>query len=322
MRYLVMETHEAHAVVLDEKGAFIKVVNKSYEVGQYVDEIISFNTPLVQMEKKDKVLRFPVWRMTAVAACLCVMLVGFAQNNLMVYGKVHMQINPDVMVSLNKQQKVLSIEALNEDGEVLLTDYDYRKKPLDIVVDELTTKAEELGFLAAEREIHVELISKSDTWKQETKELVTAKLDEKYEQEVIVIVEEAKEEDAIPTLTAEPKVEVTVEEVVPTESPKPEKERPTEEMRPEPPMVEGSEQQMPPNEEDRQPPEEQQVPETPRQNKEMASPENLREDMREEDENREPESRPSNQERPSDTQNRNENNKNFSSDPTFEKRRP
>lgn len=311
MRYLVMEMHEAHAIVLDEKGTFVKVVNKGYEVGQYVDKIISFDTPLEDMEKKEKVLRFPIWRMTAAAACLCVMLVGFAQSNLLVYGKVHMQINPDLMVSLNKQQKVLSIEALNEDGEVLLADYDYRKKPLDIVVDELTTKAEELGFLAAEREIHVELISKSDTWKQETKELVTAKLDEKYEQDVIVIVEEAKEEDAIPTLTAEPKVEVTVEEVVPTESPKPEKERPTEEMRPEPPMVEGSEQQMPPNREDRQPVEEQKIPERPQKDKEPTISENPKENTREENETREPESHPSNQESPFDKQNLNENKKFF-----------
>ena len=320
MRYLVMETHEAHAVVLDEKGAFIKVVNKGYEVGQYVDEIISFDTPLEHMEKKDKVHRFPVWRMTAVAACLCVMLVGFAQNNLMVYGKVHMQINPDVMVSLNKQQKVLAIEALNEDGEVLLADYNYRKKSLDIVVDELTTKAEELGFLASEREIHVELISKNDTWKQETRELVTSKLDEKYEQEVLVIVEEVKEEEIEPT--AEPEVEVTVEESVPTESPKPKKERPTEEMHPELPMVEDGEQQMPPNREDRQQAEEQKIPEMPRQDKEPTFSENPREDSREKNETREPESHPSNQERPSDKQNRNENNEIFSSDPTFEKGRP
>lgn len=308
MRYLIMETHEAHAVVLDERGAFHKVVNKGYEVGQYVDEIISFDTPLEDMEKKEKILRFPVWRITAVAACLCCMLVYFAQSNLVVYGQVHMQINPDVMVSLNKQQKVLAIDALNEDGEVLLADYDYRKKTLDTVVDELTTRAEEMGFLAAEQEIHVEFISKSDTWKQETKELVTTKLDEKYEQEVIVTVEEAKE--------AVPESKEVVKEVV-----KPEKDKHTQDTHPAPSAPEDAGQQAPPQRDDGEVESEHRDSEIFKQEEEHILPETP---QRQEEfhEQQQQQQHSSGKESSSNKKHEKNSKHNNSSDPTFENKHP
>ena len=36
MKYLVMETHPAYAVVLDEEGRFLKAANLRYQVGDTV----------------------------------------------------------------------------------------------------------------------------------------------------------------------------------------------------------------------------------------------------------------------------------------------
>ena len=41
MKYLVMECHPAYAVVLDEKGRFLKVANLNYEPGQTVSYALS-----------------------------------------------------------------------------------------------------------------------------------------------------------------------------------------------------------------------------------------------------------------------------------------
>lgn len=47
MKYLVMECHLGYAVVLDEKGEFIKVANMHYEVGQTVYDVIKMQKDMV-----------------------------------------------------------------------------------------------------------------------------------------------------------------------------------------------------------------------------------------------------------------------------------
>ena len=232
MQYLVMECHVAYAVVLDEQGGFHKVVNKGYEVGQRVNEVIAFDMPISEVtgeKSKKKINRTIVFRMAATAACICFVFLGVMQNYVLVYGKVHMQINPEVMVSVNRRQQVIAIEALNEDGETLLEDYSYRMKHIDVVFDELTTKAEEMGYLEEEAEIRIELISSNKEWQQETRELVTAKADEKYKEEVVVTIEE---------------VEPSVEENQPEEI-IPEDVTPEDNFREESPQKEPSSQQRP-----------------------------------------------------------------------------
>ena len=44
MKYLVMETHPAYAVMLDENGRFLKAANLRYQVGETVEERDSTRT--------------------------------------------------------------------------------------------------------------------------------------------------------------------------------------------------------------------------------------------------------------------------------------
>ena len=45
MKYLVMETHPAYAVVLDEQGRFLKAANLHYQVGETVEEVVELRLP-------------------------------------------------------------------------------------------------------------------------------------------------------------------------------------------------------------------------------------------------------------------------------------
>ena len=54
VNYLVMETHPAYAVVLDEGGRFLKAANLRYQVGDTVQEIVELRTP----QKKP----VPLWK--------------------------------------------------------------------------------------------------------------------------------------------------------------------------------------------------------------------------------------------------------------------
>ena len=51
MKYLVMETHPAYAVVLDEEGRFLKAANLRYQVGDTVQDIVEFRQPKYRMSR-------------------------------------------------------------------------------------------------------------------------------------------------------------------------------------------------------------------------------------------------------------------------------
>ena len=51
MTYLVMETHPAYAVLLDEKGRYLKAANMRYQVGDTVQNIIELQYPVRQIRE-------------------------------------------------------------------------------------------------------------------------------------------------------------------------------------------------------------------------------------------------------------------------------
>ena len=97
MKYLVMETHPAYAVVLDEEGRFLKVANLQYRVGDTVQHIVE----LRQARPRAPALWKPLSGLAAAAACLCLVFFGYYQPNYTAYGTLRIQINPDVELTLD-----------------------------------------------------------------------------------------------------------------------------------------------------------------------------------------------------------------------------
>ena len=131
MRYLVMECGFSYAVVLDQQGRFLKVANLGYTVGQTVDSVVPFR----EEQKKSRTSR-RVIPVLAAAACLCLVFLGGFQYILSPYGTVRIQINPDVMISVNRWDYAVDVEGMNDDGEELVEDYHYIGKKVDQVSDE------------------------------------------------------------------------------------------------------------------------------------------------------------------------------------------
>ena len=94
MKYLVMETHPAYAVVLDEEGRFRKAANLRYQVGDTVEDIIE----LRQTPEKRRAVWKPAMGLVGAAACLCAVFFGYYQPNFTAYGTLRIQINPDVEI--------------------------------------------------------------------------------------------------------------------------------------------------------------------------------------------------------------------------------
>ncbi len=145
MKYMVMETFDSYAVLLDEEGRFIKAANFHYTVGQTVTDIFPMAEELT--EKKPRILI--QWKkLAAIAACFVFMALGFFRyTNNTPYASVYIKINPSVRIDIDKNDMVKNIVGTNADGETLVADYNYSGKDLNTAVDELVDKAIDMGFL-------------------------------------------------------------------------------------------------------------------------------------------------------------------------------
>lgn len=143
MRGIVVEVKKQKAIILTDKGSFVSVSNCGYTVGETVD-----------MKPK------PYRKMMAVAAGF--LLVLFLGGGYGVYmtprAYVDMDINPSIRLTVNCFERVIDIQPLNQDAEVLL-ESKIRKNRLGECMQEIVTLSEKRGFLNEENrtvEVHVQ----------------------------------------------------------------------------------------------------------------------------------------------------------------------
>lgn len=174
MKYLVMETHPAYAVVLDERGRFLRAANLHYEVGETVDQVVELQLPPAR--------RFRAWWLLGLVVVLLglgVLFFGFIRPQWMVYGTVRLQINPDVQLSVNREDDVVKLEGLNQDGEALIEGYDFRGEECDDVVEDLVKRALRMGYLETGGTVSLSASGGSSHWRDEMeKDLRETILDE------------------------------------------------------------------------------------------------------------------------------------------------
>ena len=183
MEYLVMECGLSYAVVMDQDGRILKVPNLGYTVGQSLKDVVLLpERPAKQMLHK----RLARWG--TMAACLCLLLLGswIWQSPI---GTVRMQINPDVQMSVNRFDRVVALEGLNEDGAALIDGYHAYGKEMKTVSDELADRAMEMGYLADGGEITLTVDSGKDGWKTAAEELLLLELEVHFEHRITVTVD-------------------------------------------------------------------------------------------------------------------------------------
>ena len=157
MKYMVMECRRGYAVVMDEEGRFLKVANRQYEVGQLLDHVTPMQIPAPKNRKK-------YLSLIAVAACFVLLLTALLPTQSQPFASVYIKINPEVRIDLDRQDRVIGLEGVNEDGKALIQGYDYRKKSLELVTDELMDRAIDQGFLQADGSISLTLDSVDEAW--------------------------------------------------------------------------------------------------------------------------------------------------------------
>lgn len=164
MKYLVMECRLSYAVVLSQDGRFLKVANMGYQVGQTVADIVEMREPQVQSPTTQKNNRRWLYALASVAACLVLVITAVFSMGQMTYASVYMTINPEVRIDVNRGDVVVGLEGMNQDGMDLIAEYEYRKKNLDLVMDELVDLAIEMGYLHEGSQITLTLDADDEAW--------------------------------------------------------------------------------------------------------------------------------------------------------------
>ena len=183
MEYLVMECGLSYAVVMDQDGRILKVPNLGYTVGQTLEDVV-----LLPERPAKATIHKRVARWGTMVACLCLLLLGswVWQSPI---GTVRMQINPDVQMSVNRFDRVVALEGLNEDGTSLIDGYRAYGKGMKTVSDELADRAMELGYLSDGGQITLTVDSEKGDWKTAAEELLLLELDIHFEHRVTVTVD-------------------------------------------------------------------------------------------------------------------------------------
>ena len=182
MKYLVMETHPAYAVVLDEDGRFLKAANLRYQVGDTVQDIVELRTP----QKKVVPAWKPLSGLAAAAACLGLVFFGWYQPNYTAYGTLRIQINPDVEMTVSRTDRVLDLEGLNADGEDLIEEYDYQGKDWETAANELVERAIDMGYLSDGETVSITVSSTDADWQAREETQVRAQLEARYGETIVI----------------------------------------------------------------------------------------------------------------------------------------
>ncbi|MGI6712929.1 MAG: anti-sigma factor domain-containing protein [Bacillota bacterium] len=173
---IVMERKGNRIILLAEDGSFIiqKASIPYPEIGDEVDIIV----------KKNRLPNIS----TAFIAVASVLLITFFLTNLIpeqnkvipatgtVVRYVSIDINPSIELGVNMKNIVVSIEALNKDGTVIVKEIkNALDQPVDVLLERIVNEAVDKGYLAARKENNI-LIDVSSENPQDIEVLKTIEL--------------------------------------------------------------------------------------------------------------------------------------------------
>ncbi|MGD9568323.1 MAG: hypothetical protein AB7V48_08350, partial [Sedimentibacter sp.] len=213
MKGIVLETNGKEAAILYDNGAVSRIKNKHYEKGQ----VVNMNNKFKFMAKAG-----------SIAAALAIStLTGYAYTAPATY--VSLDVNPSIEYKLNAFDRVISVIAVNDDGEKIVKELDVNNEKIQKAILKTIEALEAEGYLTEDEYagIVIAVSNKDEEKSEELKNKIEKELDkddeeDKENEEETALEDEDKEEaddeeeaDADDETEAEEKeeIEITVEAV-------------------------------------------------------------------------------------------------------------
>ena len=134
---VIVDLKGKNAAALDENGNVIKIPNANYAIGQEI------RLHAVSQKCAPSLKRFG----TIAAAAALILTIGTGTAYAMPYGTVSLNADAAIEYTINRFDRVLSVRALNEEGEAVLADLDdhsLRFRPVEEAIN-TTLEQQELS---------------------------------------------------------------------------------------------------------------------------------------------------------------------------------
>ncbi|MDF2677487.1 MAG: hypothetical protein K0Q97_1810 [Bacillota bacterium] len=182
MNGIVMEVRKNQAVILSDDGNVSIINNKNYELGQVI------------IMKKDKTLNSKlVKKVAGIASVFALAAVSsFAYTTPTSY--VSLDVNPSIEYSLNMFDKVLTVTAVNEDGQEIVANLEVKNLEISEAVQKTIDKLLQEGYITDDENAGI-VIAISNDDEEKSEELATEL--EQETQEYIDEVDDSEETAAV-----------------------------------------------------------------------------------------------------------------------------
>ncbi|MDK2823830.1 MAG: hypothetical protein PWQ67_2349 [Clostridia bacterium] len=203
---LVLEINKNKAIVLTPDGQFLErsFTGKTPEIGSEIN-IYS------------KTVNWKIWSMMGIAALLALIIIPFVSMQVLfspqlAVAYVTIDINPSIELGLDEEDKVISMQALNEEGDLLLDKVRIKDLPIDQALEVITEAAIKEKYIKPEKENAV-IISytreKSVTENHSPKDQVQKKeklVQKVLEEKVKQVIERNQQEAVVEIVQVTPKI--------------------------------------------------------------------------------------------------------------------
>lgn len=182
MNGIVMEVRKNQAVILSDDGNVSTINDKNYELGQVI------------IMKKEKTLNSKLIKKVAgIASVFALAAVSsFAYTTPTSY--VSLDVNPSIEYSLNMFDKVLTVKAVNEDGQEIVANLEVKNLEISEAVQKTIDKLLQEGYITDDENAGI-VIAISNDDEEKSEELATEL--EQETQEYIDEVDDSEETAAV-----------------------------------------------------------------------------------------------------------------------------
>lgn len=163
MKKIDIKNNLKSALEKSTPDCFYKINN-----GAYVNEI-DFNVEDIKKSKK-KTLNFNMKYALAISACLLIMIIGFSTYYVPV-NDIYIDVNPSIEIKTNMFDKVIVVNAKNDDGTSIVNSLDVKNKDIETAIDDIMNEMISQGYIKSELTDNAILISVNAKSEEQAKEI-------------------------------------------------------------------------------------------------------------------------------------------------------
>ncbi|MFD1735506.1 anti-sigma factor domain-containing protein [Bacillus salitolerans] len=164
---VILEVHKHSITLLTPDGQFLKgrKDREHYEIGEEVNFI-----PFTE-KKKGRLFHFEKFRVAiaaSVAAALLFFTVLSFYDTKQVYAYMSIDINPSIEAGVDKKFRVISLEALNNEGKVIIDSMDesWHSQTIESVTLNILKESKEAGYYEDNAEVLIATVIVNDKGEQ------------------------------------------------------------------------------------------------------------------------------------------------------------